>query len=141
MKLRVFLFEDNETVREAFSEWLTLHGHDVIAFPDADRFCSGADICLCGDKEICGDVLLCDVNLPGMTGLELMTYLKQKKCRIPNVALMSGWWTAESRKEANKLGFTTFRKPVDMAKIFEWVTDCETSTDADRTLGSSFSKF
>ena len=141
MKLRVFLFEDNETVRAAFVEWLKLHGHEVIAFPDADRFCSGADTCLCNQNQLCGDVLLCDVNLPGMSGLELCSYLKEKSCQISNVALMSGWWTEESRKEADTLGFATFRKPIDMARIFEWINDCESKTEANRMLADKFSRF
>lgn len=66
--LRVLLVEDDPATRETTAEMLTLLGHWTASVGSAeaarDRYIDGAF-----------DVLMCDVGLPGLSGLDLMQSL------------------------------------------------------------------
>lgn len=61
--LRIVFVEDNENFRQLVCEMLTLLGHEVEGFGDAES--------AIGRLQGAFDVLLTDVSLPGMSGLQL----------------------------------------------------------------------
>ena len=122
--MRVFLFEDDQAVRHAIEDWLERRGHESISFSQADTFCHSLEACPCVEGETCGDLILCDLRLPGKTGLELMRELLGKGCRAQHKALMSGWWSPDSLAEAAELEVAVFKKPVELGKILKWIESC-----------------
>ena len=131
--MRVFLFEDDFAVRHAIEEWLERRGHEAVSYSHADSFCEHLETCPCGEGETCGHQVLCDVRLPGKTGLQLMRELLAKGCKAEHMALMSGWWSPESLDEAGKLGVHMFKKPIDLGKILKWIEDCAEKVDEVRS--------
>lgn len=136
--MRVIVVEDDRMVRHAILAWLERQGHEVHLFGDAERFCRHAGPCDCAHGEHCTDILICDVRLPGRTGLELAADLRGKACRIPHIGLISGWWTDASVARAQDLNVRVFKKPLDMGHILTWVQECSRTVDSERRLAERF---
>ena len=129
-KLRAIVLEDDRTLKELLSEILYLRGYDIHAF-DTPAICplQLTSECRCNEKERCADIILSDINMPLITGLEFIRNQKDKGCKIPYTALISGEWSAERRSEAEKLGCKTFPKPYSLKEINDWLDDVEKNID------------
>jgi CheY-like chemotaxis protein len=66
-------------------------------------------------------LILSDINMPGMSGLELLGHIKQKYHRPPPVVMMiTAYGDAENYDMAKKLGADEFlTKPVDFTLLKE----------------------
>lgn len=66
-------------------------------------------------------LILSDINMPGMSGLELLGYIKQKHSKPPPVVMMiTAYGDPENYNAAMKLGADDFlTKPVDFAALKE----------------------
>ena len=77
---RLLLVEDDVPVRDALQRGLTLHGHTVDAVGDAEQ----ALHCVATRRP---DLLVLDVGLPGMSGIELCAQLRARDIDIPILVL------------------------------------------------------
>ena len=129
-KLRAIIIEDDEALKELLSEILHLRGYDIHVF-DTPEICPLQLMpkCRCHENERCADILLSDINMPVITGLEFVRNQKDKGCKCPNLALISGDWGAERLSEAEKLGCKTFPKPYSVQEINDWLDDVEKNID------------
>lgn len=66
-------------------------------------------------------LILSDINMPGMSGLELLEHIKQTYFKPPPVVMMiTAYGDAENYNMAKKLGADDFlTKPVDFATLKE----------------------
>ena len=66
-------------------------------------------------------LILSDINMPGMSGLELLDHIKRKYHRPPPVVMMiTAYGDAENYEMAKKLGADEFlTKPVDFTLLKE----------------------
>ena len=65
------------------------------------------------------DSILSDINMPGMTGLQLLQKIKQKK-PSPKVMMITAYGDAENYEQAIKLGADDFlTKPLDFNLLKE----------------------
>jgi CheY-like chemotaxis protein len=66
-------------------------------------------------------LILSDINMPGMSGLELLRYIKQKFAQPPPVVMMiTAYGDAENYNTAMRLGADDFlTKPVDFTLLKE----------------------
>ena len=70
------------------------------------------------------DVLIVDIVLPGMTGIEFLQKIKMKGYELNKVALMSGhYWGDDLEKMANDLNCKHFEKPFSFEDIKEWLNE------------------
>ncbi|HHL40570.1 MAG TPA: sigma-54-dependent Fis family transcriptional regulator [Deltaproteobacteria bacterium] len=109
-KRKVLLVEDNESVCEAVSEMLAMAGYEVKAL---DRGEGAVEMV----KDFAPDILLTDLKLPGMDGIEVVRRVKETD---PNVAciVITGYGTVESAVDAMKAGaFTYLRKPYEKDEL------------------------
>ena len=67
---QILVVEDNEDSRELLGEMLGVLGHDACCVPNAE-----AALEAFGEKRF--NILLADINLPGMTGLTLAEKLRE----------------------------------------------------------------
>jgi signal transduction histidine kinase/response regulator RpfG family c-di-GMP phosphodiesterase len=102
--LRILLVEDNDDSREVTGELLAMMGHRVQSAASAE-----AALALAGWQQM--DVLLTDINLPGMTGIELGRAMLLEAPRL-RVVLASGY----GQMSLGELGFDAdfLPKPFDM---------------------------
>ena len=77
---RVLLVDDEPMVREATSQWLELSGFSVECFSRAEQALATID-------PFCPGILLTDVRMPGMDGLELMAQALRKAPDLPVILL------------------------------------------------------
>lgn len=73
------------------------------------------------DHEQEAVLILSDINMPGMSGLELLGQIKQKYHKPPPVVMMiTAYGDAENLRIANELGADDFlTKPVDFVSLKE----------------------
>ena len=78
----VMVVDDESSIRSAVEQWLSLSGFDVQLF-------SRADECLAQLPKHFAGVILSDVRMPGMSGLELLAEVQQRDAELP-VILLTG---------------------------------------------------
>lgn len=76
----VIVVDDEMPIRQAVEQWLSLSGFDVQVF-------SRAEDCLARIPEHFPGVVLSDVRMPGMSGLELLSQLQQRDADLPIILL------------------------------------------------------
>lgn len=122
----VYVVDDDEGTRETLTHALRLAGYDASA-----AHCGQRGLQLSTRRP--PDVLLVDLQLGDMSGLELITELQSRGIRSP-VVLMSGFATIPATVEAMRLGAVDFlEKPVSLELILHTVvralalrTSCDT---------------
>jgi two-component system nitrogen regulation response regulator NtrX len=106
----LLIVDDEAGIRESLSAILKEEGYHVEAVASAEE---ALDRATAGDLE----VMLLDVWLPGMDGLEALSRL-QATLRPPAVIMISGHGTIETAVRATKLGaFDFIEKPLSLEKI------------------------
>ncbi len=109
-KPHLLVVDDEAGIRESLSLILKDEGYHVEAVASAEEALQRA---ASGDLE----VILLDVWLPGMDGLEALSRL-QAIPRAPAVIMISGHGTIETAVRATKLGaFDFIEKPLSLEKI------------------------
>jgi two-component system, LuxR family, response regulator FixJ len=108
----VFIVDDDAAVRKGLAFSLRAAGYAVEAFPSALAFLEGYD-------PGRGGCLLLDVQMPGMTGVELQEQLNVRGWRIP-VIFITGHGTVALAVAAIKAGaFDFIEKPLREETLLE----------------------
>ena len=113
MKLsRILVVDDEPGIRDSLTDILEDEGHGV------DAVASGED-CLSRLEESTYHVVLLDIWLPGIDGLETLERIQQlDPSRRPVVLVISGHGTIETAVRATKLGALDFlEKPLSIEKV------------------------
>ena len=134
-KIRALLLEDNDLIRSLMSTVLESRGYEVFKF-STPAICplQKTPACGCADNSRCADIILSDLGMPAVSGIEFIKNQKEKKCKTPYIAMMSGNWPAEDVKTARELKCKVFNKPFNMAEIEEWLDDVEKNINLNRKL-------
>ena len=102
----ISVVEDDQPFRESMRNLMTSLGYTVEAFPSAADFLASPLL----TKTAC---LVSDVQMPGMTGVELYKHLVDVGHRIPTI-LVTAYPDELTRKRALKDGVVCYlSKPVD----------------------------
>ena len=135
MKLRAVVFDDDPTIREMLREICEIRGYEVYAFPDP-KVCPLHIIsrCPCPRGTKCADVIISDVQMPHVNGLDFIENLLQKGCKQPHIALISGDWSEADLARAGRLGCSIFAKPFQLSLMVHWLERVETMISKTRTL-------
>ena len=116
-KPTVFIIDDQDAVRHALSEMLTVLGYAVEAHASADAFLAA----LSNTKAGC---IVADVRMPGMDGIELVRELARRGVALP-VVLISGHADVPMAVAAIKAGAEDFiEKPIDDAQLLAAINRC-----------------
>src|SRR5512134_1749377 len=123
----VYLVEDDEAVRDAVSLVLRTAGLHVLDFPTAEAF---LDAYVQGGEP---EVLVVDVRLPRMNGLDLQNRLADSGCDAP-IIMISGHGDVPTARQALKAGALDFiQKPIDDKVLLATITQgMQIATDSKR---------
>ncbi|MCA9321924.1 MAG: sigma-54-dependent Fis family transcriptional regulator, partial [Planctomycetes bacterium] len=108
---KILIVDDEQSVRSSVAMILCYAKHDVV---EAEHGRRALDL-LSKTPDI--QVVLCDVKMPVMDGLEFLEIMGQKHPTIP-VVIVSGHGTIETAVEATKKGaFDFIEKPLDQDRL------------------------
>ena len=108
----VYIVDDDEAVRDSLRWLLEANGYQVVAFDSAEKFLEGYNPNVIS-------VLIADVRMPGMSGLELQETLVARKATIP-VVFITGHGDVPMAVSTMKKGAVDFlEKPFNEADLRE----------------------
>lgn len=135
MRLRAIVFDDEPLMRQLLWAVFDRRGYEVFSFPDPG-ICPlhVAQQCPCPDGTVCADVIISDLQMPDVNGLDFLEGLIGKGCRRPHFAMTSGQWTEAAAARARQLGCRLFVKPFHIHDIIQWLEEVEPLIAQDRQL-------
>lgn len=80
--------------------------------------------CQCSENEVRADMVISDIDMPHVSGLDFIDSQIKKGCAVKNFAILSGNWTDENIKRAKSLGCAVFHKPSFLYELSEWIETC-----------------
>lgn len=111
-KRRILVVDDNVDSAESLAVLLRLEGHE------AHTVHAGEEV-LAAARQLCPDVILLDIGLPGITGYDVARRIREE-AGLASVRLVavSGYGRAEDVARARDAGFDQHLvKPVDFAVL------------------------
>jgi two-component system response regulator TtrR len=120
----VFVVDDDSSTRELLAWLMKRHGLHAELFPDARAF-------LKGYRAGTPGCLVVDLDMPGMSGLDLQRHLKDSGVELP-VIFLSGRADVPKAVRAVREGAVDFvEKPFDYKRVVSLVDEC-LKRDAER---------
>ncbi len=126
----VFLIDDDPGVRDSLTLLLSLKGLRTQPFADAESFVATYQ------PDWAGCVLT-DLRMPGMSGLELQTTLRERQIEVPVVVLTAHGDVATARAALKNGAFDFLEKPVDDAMLIEVLHNAMRADRERRTAATS----
>jgi len=118
---RILLIEDDPGIVVSLRRLLVEEGYEVLVETRGDTGLARAR-----DRSL--EVVITDMRLPGLGGLELIRELHAAKPRLP-IILITGHGTTETAIEATKLGaYDYMLKPLELPEFIELVGKAVTSS-------------
>ena len=107
---KIVIVDDDEFMREGLVETLEDNNYEILSFENAE---SAVEALSDGTASI----LITDMRMPGMSGMELLERVKKVDPKLP-VVMMTAFATIETAVEAMKKGaFDYIMKPFDATQI------------------------
>jgi len=109
---KILLIEDDPSITSALKKELQTEGYYVSTATRGDDGLAQA-------RENSWEVVLTDLKLPGLSGLEVVRQLHAAKPKLP-IIMMTAFGTTEIAIEATKLGaYDYLLKPLDMSELLD----------------------
>jgi signal transduction histidine kinase/ActR/RegA family two-component response regulator len=114
---KILIIEDNVDANEMMGMLLEMQGHQVTSSFDG---VDGLRIAL----ERSFDIVLCDLGLPGMTGLEVAAAIKERwRDSAPFVIATTGYSDGAQRDLARAAGFDYYlTKPIELTILYQVIS-------------------
>ena len=112
----ILVVDDEQRQREIYRDILLDEGYETVTAPSGE-----AALRLLAQKRF--DLVLTDLNLTGMTGIDLLSEILQTDPTVV-IVLITGYPSIESAIDATKRGvYQYLEKPVDRSRLLEVVND------------------
>jgi two-component system chemotaxis response regulator CheY len=113
-KGRILIVDDEESIRKALRLTLTKVGYDVV---EADDGAKGIEAIGADDNPLMVDVIICDIRMPKINGLEAITYFQQQHPSVA-VLVLTGYPDIQLATTLLKQGVVDYLvKPVERDKL------------------------
>lgn len=117
----VCVIEDDADFRATLAEALRQEGYRVLEAADGARVIGQMDLFAHRHNVATVDLIITDQRMPGATGLELLTYLRDSDWAV-RVILMSAYLNDDVRFEARRLGAAAIlAKPFGLDQLMDTV--------------------
>lgn len=136
-KKRAILFDDDPAILAVLTIFFEDLDYEVITHKGPVPCPIYQDNETCHDRSPCADIMVTDLVMPGMSGLQMLALHKRRGCGLDarNKAIHSGNLDPVSLKAIEQLGCACFHKPARLADINKWVRECESRMDLTQPLG------
>jgi CheY-like chemotaxis protein len=122
MKPRVLVADDDDAMRTTVAFTLDDEGYDTIEASsglEVLRLLAAAEN---GGRGSAGfDLIVMDIRMPGLSGLDTVRRLRGRACRTP-VVLMTAFATPETEDAADRLRVPLLSKPFPLSELTDLVT-------------------
>lgn len=109
-KKTILIMDDEAGMRKLFTRILSRNGYKVLSSSDGE---GGLDLI----KDNVIDLVLLDLRLPGIQGMDVLREIRKKGWDMP-VIIITGFGDEESEKEAKRLGASAYiHKPFRLENI------------------------
>jgi len=126
---KILLIDDEASIRMALKEILEYESHTVIESPDAQ-----AALKAVGQETF--DLIISDIKMPKMDGLEFLSKVKEMGVECP-VVMITGHGTIDTAVESIKKGaFDFIQKPLDLNRVLVTVRNATQSAQLVRETKS-----
>ena len=106
----IHIIDDDQSMRESLSLLLTMEGYSVRTYGSTRRFLDGIKHHACG-------CVVTDMNMPGMSGLDLLAVMKEQNISML-IIVITAVFDLRLSVNAIKLGaFGFFAKPFDAGAL------------------------
>jgi len=125
--MKVVLIDDDPLFLFTLSGMLHRRGYDVLTY-DNPLSCPiyTSPACPCPSKSSCPDIIISDVNMPKVNGMQFIEAVYKKGCKCQNVALIAGKEFADTDlNRMAKFGTRFFTKPFDFDEFDAWLVRME----------------
>ena len=114
---RILIIEDNELNMKLFFDILEYQNYDVEKAFDGEEG-------LLKIRENTYDLVILDIQLPKMSGFEILDKLKEEKKEIPNIILVSAFAMDADKLKAKEYGIEKYiTKPIDINNFLKNVKE------------------
>jgi len=116
--MKILYIEDHPAQSDIMKQMLEFSGYTVVLAMSGEEGIEKA-------REAQPDIILMDLRMPGMGGIEAIRQLKQDPmvAEIP-VLVLSAWTSQRNRKDAEEAGAAKFlAKPVDTKRLVQEIND------------------
>ena len=113
---RVYIIDDDAAVRDSLALLLRLHGFDTVGFPGAEAFLDEVSPAWSG-------IVLADLRMPGMSGLELQAELQARNIQLPVIIITAHGETSAARTSFKSGAVDFLEKPIDRDQLLNAVRD------------------
>ena len=111
---RILVVDDEEHVRKTVRMVLTKAGYDVVEAEDGEQ---GIKTIKSDDNPLMVDMILCDIRMPKINGVEAIAYFRSQFPSVP-VVVMTGHPDVKSAAALMKQGVVDYLvKPVEKDKL------------------------
>jgi len=118
MEVRVYIFEDEKDVRNPLAYYLKGSGFVVYDFDNPRQFSQKIS---CRESKKYIDVVLTDIQMPQMDGMEFIEHLLNLGCSPQNIAVISGYLDRKTETFLSERGIKVYKKPHSLLEISEWL--------------------
>jgi DNA-binding response OmpR family regulator len=116
---RILVAEDDAQMRSVIGEVLRRDGYDVLEAEDGEKFIMRIAARYMRPELSC-DLIVCDIRMPGPSGLEVLRAIRDTEWRVPAI-VMTAFGDSATRAEVEGMGAVLFEKPFDMADLRDTV--------------------
>jgi len=120
---KAVIVDDDPLALSYLKRVLQRRGYEVEAYADplvTPLYQNGG--CPCSLHPNCPAIILSDVDMPLVNGMELLELAMKKGCRCRNLALISGkGMEQEDLIRMAKYGTRYFTKPLELAEFNDWI--------------------
>ena len=110
--MRILLIDDDDDVRSSIQACLSARDHEVRSYVTARE---GLAIL----EFFEADLVISDIQMPGMDGIELLTQIRESNPDLPVILLTSELTVDTAIRALRKRANDYLRKPVDLKALLE----------------------
>ena len=111
---RILIVDDEEIVRKVLNATLTEAGYDVLL---AEHGGKGIEAIGSGENALMVDVIICDIRMPKINGLQAITFFRQEYPSVPIIVLTGFPDTTMATELLTQGVFDYLVKPMDKDKL------------------------
>lgn len=116
MKKIILIIDDEEILTKTFTKLLERSGYEVYSAK------KGQDA-LCMAEAEAFDLVICDMRMPGMSGVETIREIRKLRADIP-VVFISGFADEQMEQDANALKPIAYmHKPFNITELLDLLKD------------------